>query len=954
MIRAMLKTHSMLCLHIVSSQRWMWRAVRQGVCILEAAPAQPRLSVAGVWLARPVLAARLHTAGPEQDHVRPDIKSWLRTMGLEELTATFEKEELYHMDELLRLDEQDLMILIPKMGPRKRFKALLNSYKDKNPAARLDKANVPHPVAPVAATQGMVDDAEFEEVDKKQLAENMDQEQYIRAIRLVESALSYKFKKPELLYLALFDSPSRNKIMEDNKISGDGAMDVSVLSKMKERRLVVTANVSGILGGRRLEFIGDSVLSMITRDFIASKFTHATSGELTQIISGLISNASLQEVALELQLDVLLSNLGFGKLQDPAAAVQLAKDDLAQLLEALFAAAYLDSGLDGARKIILPILEQSMMQEIIQNLQRVRARPQLASKSSGATAKKTTTSIYVASKSTGVTAQKTTSPVVQSPAGQPQELFNVMKKARALLAKEGLSTDLIFQMSPAFLLGQREGRAVSNSKSAAQMVNAGRPWKLIVGDSNLTAKIGALKSFIEEFPSWHKKWKGKPEYLYRQGAVQNYCDSSALHKLLREHQKQTQLTWNIWGRDYDEKKHPRRFYTELSWHGKVWGKGDHETKRESMSLALSQAVSALEKSLGIKAEPLMEQGQDTGLEPEIDLKTAGVADEEEEEEKEQGGKEGLDGGLEEGEVREGEEWERVGVELEDEEGKGAEGGGGGEGEGEEGEEGEEVVEGEGGGEGGGEGEGEGEVELVEVEEGEFEEEGEEDGAKEDDDGDDADEEEEDDVEEGEEEPAGPLPGVASASLLRVASASLLAQRQQAVAQLRHKGGSSVEALESSIESSERSRTGTGGQLVGNSINQVERLRNSKRPWDEIRRELEETAMLEPGQEQPAQPVSAQGQKTARDSKHSDTITHRVHCPACDKSFATRATLNCHLKNKHTITRRVHCPACNKALSSRDSVNRHLVLKHPEHADVKTCGECGAKFWKEVAHKCTKA
>jgi len=101
----------------------------------------------------------------------------------------------------------------------------------------------------------------------------------------------------------------------------------------------------GEADNQRLEFLGDAVLDLVISDFLFRHEPRLNEGEMSRIRAGLVCEARLAEVArsLELGRDLIL---GPGEIQgggrDKASV-------LADAVEALLGAVYLDGGLDQAK-----------------------------------------------------------------------------------------------------------------------------------------------------------------------------------------------------------------------------------------------------------------------------------------------------------------------------------------------------------------------------------------------------------------------------------------------------------------------------------------------------------------------------------------------------------------------------------------------------------------------------
>ena len=105
---------------------------------------------------------------------------------------------------------------------------------------------------------------------------------------------------------------------------------------------------AGRENNERLEFLGDAVLGFIVADFLTAHFPAASEGELSRIRAALVQQATLAAIARELRLGESLI-LGPGELKSGGAN----RDSiLADALEALICALYLDGGLDTCRALV--------------------------------------------------------------------------------------------------------------------------------------------------------------------------------------------------------------------------------------------------------------------------------------------------------------------------------------------------------------------------------------------------------------------------------------------------------------------------------------------------------------------------------------------------------------------------------------------------------------------------
>lgn len=113
------------------------------------------------------------------------------------------------------------------------------------------------------------------------------------------------------------------------------------------------SNVSkGIYSNERLEFLGDAVLGLSVASYLYQHCPHLPEGELTKIRALVVCEDTLFLCAQELGLGSFLL-LGKG---EEATHGRQRPSILSDAMEAIFAAVYLDGGLENAQKIILKLL----------------------------------------------------------------------------------------------------------------------------------------------------------------------------------------------------------------------------------------------------------------------------------------------------------------------------------------------------------------------------------------------------------------------------------------------------------------------------------------------------------------------------------------------------------------------------------------------------------------------
>ena len=135
----------------------------------------------------------------------------------------------------------------------------------------------------------------------------------------LENRLNYKFKDKNLLKNALTHSSYANEIR------------------------------NGISSNERLEFLGDSILSLIVSEHIFARFPDMPEGELTRLRASLVCEKALCGFSREIGLG---EHLLLGRGEDKGGGRE--RDSiLADAFEAVLAAIYLDGGIESAKKHVM-------------------------------------------------------------------------------------------------------------------------------------------------------------------------------------------------------------------------------------------------------------------------------------------------------------------------------------------------------------------------------------------------------------------------------------------------------------------------------------------------------------------------------------------------------------------------------------------------------------------------
>ena len=106
----------------------------------------------------------------------------------------------------------------------------------------------------------------------------------------------------------------------------------------------------------RLEFLGDSVLGLCVSKYLYQKYPTLSEGELSRLRSAVVCEKSLAEVAILLNLG---ERIFLGRGEEQSNSRQRASI-LADVVEAIIGAVYLNAGIEKANELVLKLLEEKM------------------------------------------------------------------------------------------------------------------------------------------------------------------------------------------------------------------------------------------------------------------------------------------------------------------------------------------------------------------------------------------------------------------------------------------------------------------------------------------------------------------------------------------------------------------------------------------------------------------
>jgi len=155
----------------------------------------------------------------------------------------------------------------------------------------------------------------------------------------LEQRLGYRFQGREVLEEALTHS--------------------SAVSVLRAGRAGEAANKAKPADNERLEFLGDAVLELLTREYLLEKFPEWNEGQLSKSRARIVNARSLAAAARRLTLG---DHLRLGRGEEKTGGREKPAL-LADAFEAVVAAIYLDGGLGAARKALKKVLFEQALEE---------------------------------------------------------------------------------------------------------------------------------------------------------------------------------------------------------------------------------------------------------------------------------------------------------------------------------------------------------------------------------------------------------------------------------------------------------------------------------------------------------------------------------------------------------------------------------------------------------------
>ncbi len=145
-----------------------------------------------------------------------------------------------------------------------------------------------------------------------------------------------------------------------------GKIEKSIGYVFKNKELLKTAlthtsyaNAHGVESNEKLEFLGDSILEFVTSKYLYNEYKDLKEGEMTKVRATVVCEESLYKIAVRHGFrEFLITGRGekiTGEVKNKAI--------LADSIEAVIAAMYLDSGLEPVEKFIISNLDKTIKLE---------------------------------------------------------------------------------------------------------------------------------------------------------------------------------------------------------------------------------------------------------------------------------------------------------------------------------------------------------------------------------------------------------------------------------------------------------------------------------------------------------------------------------------------------------------------------------------------------------------
>ena len=139
-------------------------------------------------------------------------------------------------------------------------------------------------------------------------------------------------------------SEDKNLAKKLNSILGFTPRRLNLFKRAFYHKSMLNNQPDGFYNNERLEYLGDAILSTIVAEYLFKKYPNKDEGFLTKMRSKIVKRKTLNMVASEMGIDVILSNYTQGKMS---------KSMMGNAFEALIGAIYLESGYRWTKRYVI-------------------------------------------------------------------------------------------------------------------------------------------------------------------------------------------------------------------------------------------------------------------------------------------------------------------------------------------------------------------------------------------------------------------------------------------------------------------------------------------------------------------------------------------------------------------------------------------------------------------------